>query len=299
MFKGLLKVLYLVASAAADDKATSPGKCIANQAASLITKGFVGSATQFRNILASIVMPYNDTVSGEKEITVIGVRTSPVGDADYAGLPIGSIAIMHTVSAKVTTAVTLYMKTGTGANDWATICTPSASSSQVRTAAWKEIEVRGSNSGTGDYRGVYANISVTHASAGSGDALRGYAVTTGGANALRGAHLTAEIGAAGSVTGLATGATCQLTTVAGLTLSAGTVSALSLVSDLSSAVSSMTSASFIRLSENQSNKIPFFLDIDASATGCIGPNTANTAAKTVKIKIAGTTYYLQAYSAAS
>lgn len=181
------------------------------------------------------------------------------------------------------------------------ICVPQ-STSVVRatgTDSKKEIDVQGASSSSGDYRAVYAKISLSHATAGSGDALRGYAVTTGGANACRGAHLTGEVGAGGSVTGTICGATLQLTTVSGLTISGGTYACLDIVSDLSSAISGATKASFIRVSELQTNKVPFWLNIESSVTGCIGATTAANAAGTLKVNHAGTTKYIQLFSAAS
>jgi hypothetical protein len=297
MFKNLFAV---VSYAAADDKLTAPGSFFQGSAATRLFGNKSASTTNFKNGLFQLGVPFNDAVCGRKEIQCITVRETPVGDADYAGLDIGSLALQFVVTATAVTDFNIYIKRGTGAYDWAKIATAIGStSSTTRTVATNEIDIRGTNSGTGDYRAVYGKIELTHASAGSGDALRGYAVAKGGVDALRGAHLTAEIGAGGSVVGMASGATCQFSTVAGLTLNAGTASALNLVSDLSSAVSGMTSASFIRVDELKSAKIPYLFDISASATGCVGATTGSTAAGTLKIIVAGVAKFIQLYATAA
>jgi hypothetical protein len=181
-------------------------------------------------------------------------------------------------------------------NAWGEALIVPQSAAVVRTAAKKEIEVNGSNSGTGDYRAFYGKINLTGAG-GSGDAVRGYAVTTAAATACRGAHLTAEVGAAGSVTGLIAGATLQCTTVSGLTLAGtGSYYAANLVADLGSALGSVTDAAFIGCSDLQSNKMPYFASIDSSATGCVVSTNPATAAGGIKVKVAGAVRYIALYS---
>lgn len=275
---------------------------LANDVISIPARYIAGTA-QLANKLRSL--GYSNCISVDKvafasgnraeRITLVG-EEAPSTNYDTIA-QVGDEYLQITFTSGVPVTCVKYLRIEGGA--WGQVLTVPQSATVVRTAAKKEIDVQGSNSGTGDYRAFYGKITLTHASAGSGDAVRGYAVTTGGATACRGAHLTGEVGAAGSVTGLLAGATIQCTTVAGLTLSAGTIAALDLVSDLGSAVTSMTKASFIRLSENQSAKLPFFLNIESSATGCVTGTTGATAAGTLKVNHAGTTKYIQLFSSVS
>lgn len=299
LFKVLFGLFSVACYTAAQDKVCNPARVDFSGSSYMVQEGLVGSTTKFKNVFGIISFPYNDSTSPEKRIVMAYGRTTPVGDADYAGLPIGSLFVLQDITSTAVTDTNILVKDGSGASNWATLLKAPSTTSVVRTDAKSELIIRGTNSGTGDYRAVYGLIELTHASAGSGDVFRGYARAKGGVAALRGAHLTAEIAAGGSVTGVAAGATCQLTTVAGLTLSAGTATCLDLVSDLSSAVTGMTSTSFIRVSDAQSTKLTSLFDIDASATGIIGATTGGTAGGTLIIKVAGVTKYIQLFNAAS
>lgn len=299
LFKVLFGLFSVACYTAAQDKVCNPARVDFSGSSYMVQEGLVGSATKFKNVFGIISFPYNDATSPEKRIVMAYGRTTPVGDADYAGLPIGSLFVLQDITSTAVTDTNFLVKDGSGASNWATLLKAPSTTDVVRTAAKSELNIRGTNSGTGDYRAVYGRIELTHASAGSGDALRGYALAKGGVVALRGAHLTAEIAAGGSVTGIAAGATCQLTVVSGLTLSAGTATCLDLKSDLSSAVTGMTSTSFIRVSDATSTKLVSLFDIDASATGVIGATTGGTAGGTIKVKVAGVTKYIQLFNAAS
>jgi hypothetical protein len=289
MIKYLLSFFAVLNYAATDDKNTDPATVITNCGATNVLAGLVGT-TKFKNVLGEMYFPFNDSICGEKKIPVIFTRTTPVGDTDYASLVVGAIAIQVEITSTSVTAVNIFIKQGSGAYDWHVLLSgPASASATARTAEKKEVNIVGSNSGTGDYRGVYATL-------GSGDALRGYAITTGGANALRGAHLTAEVGTAGSVKGLAVGATCQFTTIAGLTLSAGTAACIDLVADLSSSVAGLTNAAFIRCSDNQSSKMTYFANIDVSSTGVWG--SAGSGYKCLKIYDGAAVAYIRCYAAA-
>lgn len=299
MLSKLLTMLAFFSFDAAADKLTPPASVEVNQAASVILNGLVGT-TKFRNSIGNIHFPYNDTVCGGKNIPMAFCRETPVGDADYAGLAVGSIMLQTEITALAVSGFNILIKDGAGASDWSKVLTARGSTAATaRTAAKNEVDIRGTNSGTGDYRAVYGRIELTAAANGSGDALRGYALAKGGVVALRGAHLTAEVAAGGSVTGVAAGATLQATTVAGLTLSGGTLTCADLVADFSSAVSGMTSVAFIRASDKQSTKMPFLFDIDTSASGVVGATTGATAGGTLKIKVAGVTKYIQLFNSAS
>lgn len=298
MNKWIFNKLSVKFFTAAQDYVTPNATVIANSGATAALINLVGS-TKFTNVVGEMIFPYNDTTGSEIKIPVIHCRNTPVGDAVYANLPKGSIAIQSEVTSTAITDLQFWIKGGAGASDWRKILASSETTDATAyTAAKSLVNIRGTNSGTGDFRAVYGKIILSGAG-GSGDALRGYASTTAAASALRGAHLTAEVGTAGSVSGCAYGATIQLTTVSGLTLSGGTVACLELVSDLSSSISGVTKQSFIRLAELQSSKVGFFLEIPASVTGCMTGTTADTAAGTLKVDHNGTTKYIQLYSSVS
>lgn len=100
---------------AAQDKDTNIGTIYSGPQAGLAPLGNLsGDTTKPRNFLANIHMPYKDSTSGPFEFPVFFCRTTPVGDASYAGYPIGTIAIHTSVSALARTDAALYIKTGAG-----------------------------------------------------------------------------------------------------------------------------------------------------------------------------------------
>jgi hypothetical protein len=244
--KGVFSIRFYTA---AQDYVTSNGTVITNSGATAALINQVGS-TRFNNILGEIILPYSDTTSSVIKVPIIHCRNTPVGDAVYANLPIGSIAVQAEVTSTAITDLQFWIKGGSGASDWRKILASSETTSATAyTTAKNLVNIRGSNSGTGDFRAVYGRIGLTGAG-GSGDALRGYAVTTAAATAVRGAHLTAEVGAAGSVSGTGEGARVQFSTIAGLTLNAGTVSCLNLVTTNASSVLGCTDSAHIRISDD-------------------------------------------------
>lgn len=313
MFKRLLKLFDTACYTAAQDKVVNPSAHHKGSAlgGALVLEGLVGT-TKFKNVSGVSEYPYNDSVSGPKRTVEIFTRTTPVADADYTDLPSGSKCVMHTVASTVLTDEDVFVKDGAGTSDWAKVVkVRGTTAGTVHTAARNEIDARGTNSGTGDYRAVYARVELTHASAGSGDAVRGMGVALGGVNALRGAHLTAEIGAAGSVVGTAEGARIDFHTVAGLTLSGGTVQCLNLVTNNASSVLGCTNSAHIRISDDSTygmtNIIKFGTIVgrstDADALGIytfedggitIGATNAKAA---FRVKTPDGTFYLLGWAA--
>lgn len=114
LFKSLEKIIRFRCYAASDDKLSPPGKIDGSGSSFLATRGKVGT-TAFKNFLATMHFPYNDSISGEHQADVIYTRTTPVGDADWQALPIGSITLQHVVAATVVTDAGVYIKTITGA----------------------------------------------------------------------------------------------------------------------------------------------------------------------------------------
>lgn len=148
-----------------------------------------------------------------------------------------------------------------------------------------------SNYAGGDIRGMYMRVKYAGAGAG-GEAIRAYTQATAAVATVHGAHITGEIAAGGSVTGLIVGCRCTAATAADLTLSGGTMAALQIDTSLLSAVTGMTSASLIRIAEAEANKMPYFLVSDGM-TGCLlGEACGTTPQDALKVNINGTTYYI-------
>lgn len=106
--------------AAADDKVIPPGRVNLDNVSALVLNS-LSATTKFKNILASVDLPFADSICGAQKTVVIFTRNSPYGDTDYAILPIGSMCLELTVAATAVTAAKLWIKNATGANGWAPI----------------------------------------------------------------------------------------------------------------------------------------------------------------------------------
>lgn len=103
--------------AAADDKKAPMARVFTGPGQSgLFNRGDVGS-TRFKNFIYSMALPFKDTVSGKFFADAIYTRVSPVGDTDYASMPIGSVCFQLTVSATAVTTATIWLKVGATAWD--------------------------------------------------------------------------------------------------------------------------------------------------------------------------------------
>lgn len=118
MFKKLFIQLAALSYAAADDYAAVPATVEVNQGASMIMNGLKGVGTKFKNLIASIAFPFNDSVCGEKKIQVIYSRVTPVGDSVYANLPIGSICIQLVITSTAVSAAHIYSKQAATSAGW-------------------------------------------------------------------------------------------------------------------------------------------------------------------------------------
>jgi hypothetical protein len=85
--------------------------------AALVQEGQVGT-TKFKNIAKVVEYPFNDSICGPKKTVKIFTRTTPVGDADYAGLPIGSECVGFVITSTAVSGVSCYRKTASGASGW-------------------------------------------------------------------------------------------------------------------------------------------------------------------------------------
>ena len=83
------------------------------------------STSRIANIIATIKSNYSDTVyAGIIQRAVVACRETPIGDADYAVLPIGSICIRDIVSDSTTqSGFEIYLKKATGSSGWQVILT--------------------------------------------------------------------------------------------------------------------------------------------------------------------------------
>lgn len=110
VFQSLRFALYALVSfrayVAADDKLAPPGTIFTSGSSSLVEIG----NRLFKNILANISFPWNDSISGKKNAVVIYTRESPIDDTGYANLPIGSICIRQLVASTVVTDSEIYLK---------------------------------------------------------------------------------------------------------------------------------------------------------------------------------------------
>lgn len=110
IFKILQKLVeFRVYMSAAQDKAGPPGNFDNSNSQYLIQRGLVCTTTKIRNVHMVMSFPYKDSTSGKIEADVFECRTSPDADADYLELPIGSIAIHHTVASTVVTDADIWI----------------------------------------------------------------------------------------------------------------------------------------------------------------------------------------------
>lgn len=162
------------------------------------------------------------------------------------------------------------------------------------TASGKYLDVYYQTSHTsGDARTAYLWLKMSGVG-NSGEALRAYTLVTGATTAAHGAHITGQIDTAGSVTGEICGVRATFATTTGLTLSGGTAAVLRMDTDLSSAVTGLTSASYIYMEDlNASNKLALFIKGVNLNTSMFGASTGvTTISKHLKCNIEGTDYYL-------
>jgi hypothetical protein len=155
---------------------------------------------------------------------------------------------------------------------------------------------------TGDTRLSYNKLTFT--STGSGETLRAFSVVTGAsaatAGTINGAHISLEIdGASASISGAAN---ALRATLGGTdTTPGGTLAVLQLDTNYTANVALPTTAAFIRVSDSGTNtgEIPKLLNIESgpAATLFTAATSSSTLAGGIKIRIAGTDYFLLVASA--
>ena len=110
--------------AVADDQNAGPGMIYDRADGTLIPEG-VRSTGKMKNLYAVVYLPFHDSISGDKRIIFAYGRTSPMGDAVYGDLPIGSEFVVITVdgTTQLATAAARYLKTAIGVNGWEKLVT--------------------------------------------------------------------------------------------------------------------------------------------------------------------------------
>ena len=182
---------------------------------------------------------------------------------------------------------------GTAASPISVTTAQNISSSYVTTSAT-----------TGDTRLNYSKLTFT--STGSGETLRAFSVVTGTGAAtggtINGAHISLEIdGASASISGAAN---ALRATLGGTDATpGGTLAVLQLDTNYTVNASLPATAAFIRVSDSGSNtgEIPKLLNIESgpAATLFTAATSSSTLAGGIKVRIAGTDYFLLVASAVS
>jgi hypothetical protein len=157
---------------------------------------------------------------------------------------------------------------------------------------------------TGDTRLSYNKLTFT--STGSGETLRAFSVVTGTGAAtggtINGAHISLEVdGASATISGAAN---ALRATLGGTDATpGGTLAVLQLDTNYSVNASLPTTAAFIRVSDSGANtgEIPKLLNIESgpAATLFTAATSSSTLAGGIKVRIAGTDYFLLVASAVS
>ena len=153
---------------------------------------------------------------------------------------------------------------------------------------------------TGDTRLSYNKLTFT--STGSGETLRAFSVVTGAAAAtagtINGAHISCEIDGTGTISGAAN---ALRATLGGSQASpGGTLAVIQLDTNYSVNASLPATASFIRVTDSGANtgEVPLLMNIATGPAATCAPTATSvtTVGKVIKVMIAGTVYYVPAYT---
>lgn len=178
----------------------------------------------------------------------------------------------------------------------------SASSPVAVTSAQNISSFYGTTSATtGDTRLNYSRLNFT--STGSGETLRAFSVVTGASAAtggtINGAHISTSVSTGGTISGAANA--LRATIGASVASPGGTLSAIQLDTDFASGTSLGAESAFIRVTDSGAGagKMTRLMNI-ASGTGVFTAATSSsTLAGGIKVRIAGSDYYLVVASAIS
>lgn len=153
---------------------------------------------------------------------------------------------------------------------------------------------------TGDTRLSYQRLAFT--STGSGETLRAFSVVTGAGAAtggtINGAHISTSINTTGTISGAANA--IRATLGGSATTPGGTLAVLQLDTDYSSNVTLGAASSFIRVTDSgsQTGEVQNLFNIETGPAATVAPTATSvtTVAKAIKVRIAGTDYYVPAYA---
>jgi hypothetical protein len=177
-----------------------------------------------------------------------------------------------------------------------------ASSPIVETTAGNVSESYATTSATtGDTRLSYNKLTFT--STGSGETFRAFSVVTGTGAAtggtINGAHISLSVdGASATVSGAANA--IRATLGGSDATPGGTLSVIQLDTAYTVNASLPATASFIRVTDSGTNtgEIPLFANIETGPAATCAPTATSvtTVGKVIKVMIAGTVYYVPAYT---
>jgi hypothetical protein len=154
---------------------------------------------------------------------------------------------------------------------------------------------------TGDTRLSYNKLTFT--STGSGETLRAFSVVTGTgaatAGTINGAHISLEVdGASASISGAANA--IRATLGGSDATPGGTLAVIQLDTNYSVNATLPATASFIRVTDSGTNtgEIPLLMNIATGPAATCAPTATSvtTVGKVIKVMIAGTVYYVPAYT---
>ena len=129
--------------AAADDKKCPPGNFYSFASGNIEMGRQATNA--IKNVMGIIGFPYADSVCGKKEVAVINTRVTPLGDADYAGLPIGSLCFTQTIVSTAVTDAGIFIKNSDGFCEFLTTSRPvvvSTCTTALGTAGWHGMRIQ-------------------------------------------------------------------------------------------------------------------------------------------------------------
>jgi len=147
---------------------------------------------------------------------------------------------------------------------------------------------------TGDTRLLYNKLTFT--GAGSGETIRAFSRVNGATAAVggtvNGIHASLEIdGTGGAISGA--GNAIRATLGGTSVTPGGTIAAIQLDSNFASGVTVPATASFLRVTDTNTAKIPNLLNLPApSASTIFQTKTAAAVSHVIKMNAAGTTYYI-------
>ena len=152
---------------------------------------------------------------------------------------------------------------------------------------------------TGDTRLSYDKLTFT--STGSGETIRAYSVITGAGAAtggtINGSHISTKVDTGGTVSGAANA--IRATIGASVSAPGGTLAALQLDTDFASGTTVSADSAFIRVTDSGAGagKLTRLMNV-ATGTGLFTAATSSsTLAGGIKVRIAGSDYYLLVASA--